>query len=79
MATPPLVLLLGGLQGNLPTHQLCMGNHAVQGTFQLTDVRRDLVGKEFQDLDRYHGAQILRLGLQNSQTQLVRGGMNVSD
>jgi hypothetical protein len=56
-----------------------MGDDTVHRALQFPHVGGDLVRQELQDLAGNGRAQLLRLGLQDSETQLVRGRMDVGD
>src|SRR5665213_2243389 len=59
------------LDGDLATAEPRMGIEQVQGTFELADVRGDLMGEEFQHLDGDLEPAGIRLVLQDRQPQLV--------
>ena len=71
--------VLCGLQRHGPAHQGPVSDDAVECAFHLADVRGDLVGQEFQDLEGNLRAQLFAFGLQDAQAQLVGGGMDVGD
>ena len=83
---PPLVRaqqvvqqLLRAFERDLASNQLHMRADAVQRAFELTYVRHDLVGEKLKHLWRHGDARMFGLRLQDAETQLVGGRVQIGD